>query len=152
MLKIRSSLRIQISFTSTPFKYLCPELDLNISQGTLFAPWHRWPLSDVSLVDNVKSNVKRFNLNQGFYDLLIIEAATGSVLYKKGVPKNFDYVTGKHLCQSLFFKKAAGLRPEACNIIKKEAQVRLWHRCFPVYLSKFWRTAFLQKTSRRLSL
>ena len=31
---------------------------------------------------------------------------------KKGVLKNFAKVTGKHLCQSLFFK-------EACNFIKK---------------------------------
>lgn len=90
MLKIRPSLYVQISFTSTSFKHVCPELDLNISQGTLIAPWHRWPLSDVSLVDNVKANVQRVSLNRGFYDLLIIEATTGGVLYKNGVLKNFD--------------------------------------------------------------
>ena len=39
---------------------------------------------------------------------------------KKGVLRNFTKFTGKHLCQSLFFNKVAGLRPEACNFIKKE--------------------------------
>ena len=34
--------------------------------------------------------------------------------------------TGKHLCQSLFFNKVAGLRP--ATLLEK----RLWHRCLPV--------------------
>ena len=36
---------------------------------------------------------------------------------KKGVLKNFAKSTGKHLCQSLFFNKVAGL---TCIFIKKE--------------------------------
>ena len=32
------------------------------------------------------------------------------VFYEKGVPRNFTKFTGKHLCQSLFFNKVAGLR------------------------------------------
>ena len=32
------------------------------------------------------------------------------VLYKKDVLKNFTKFTGKHLCQSLFFNKVAGLK------------------------------------------
>ena len=39
------------------------------------------------------------------------------VLCKKGAPRNFAKFTGKHLCQSLFFNKVAGLT--ACNLIKK---------------------------------
>ena len=31
------------------------------------------------------------------------------VLYKKSVLKNFSKLTGKHLCQSLFFNKVVGL-------------------------------------------
>ena len=31
----------------------------------------------------------------------------------KGVPRNFEKFTGKHLSQSLFFNKVAGLRPQA---------------------------------------
>ena len=49
---------------------------------------------------------------------------------KKDVLKNFENLTAKHLCQSLIFDK-----------------VELWHRCFPVKLAKFLRTAFLQSTS-----
>ena len=40
---------------------------------------------------------------------------------KKGVLKNFTKLTGKHLRQSLFLKKVAGLRP--ATLLKK----RLWH-------------------------
>ena len=48
--------------------------------------------------------------------------------------------TGKHLCQSLFFNKVAGLR------------LRLWHRCFPVNFAKFLRTPFFTKYLRWLLL
>ena len=33
------------------------------------------------------------------------------VFYKKCVLRNFTKLTGKHLCQSFFFNKVAGLRP-----------------------------------------
>ena len=39
---------------------------------------------------------------------------------RKGVLRNFAKFTRKHLCQSLFFNKAADLRPKACNFFKKE--------------------------------
>ena len=70
----------------------------------------------------------------------LTEAAT-EVFYVKGVLRNFTKFTGKHLCQSLFFNKVAGLRP--ATLLKK----RLWHRCFPVNFVKFLRTPFLQNTS-----
>ena len=38
-----------------------------------------------------------------------LEAATGGALYKKGVLRNVSKLTGKHLCQSLFCNKVAGL-------------------------------------------
>ena len=59
------------------------------------------------------------------------------VFCKKGVLRNFAKFTGKHLCQSLFFNKVAGLRP--ATLLKK----RLWHRCFPVNFTKFLRTPFI---------
>ena len=68
------------------------------------------------------------------------------MLYKKSVLRNFTKFTGKHLCQSFFFNKVAGLRP--ATLLKK----RLWHRCFPVNFVKFLRTPFLQNTSGRLLL
>ena len=49
---------------------------------------------------------------------------------KKGVLKNFEKFTGKHLCQSLFFNEVTSLRP--VTLLKK--------RCFPVNLVKFLRT------------
>ena len=50
--------------------------------------------------------------------------------------RDFVKFTGKHLCQSLFFNKVAGLRP--ATLLKK----RLWHRCFPVKFVKVLRTTF----------
>ena len=38
------------------------------------------------------------------------KAATGGVPWKEGVLENFAKFTGKHLCQSLFLNKVAGLR------------------------------------------
>ena len=55
---------------------------------------------------------------------------------KKGVLGNFAKFTGKPLCQSLFFNKVAGFRPEI--LLKK----RLWHRRFPGNFAKFLRTPF----------
>ena len=49
------------------------------------------------------------------------------VFCKKDILKNFGKFTRKHLCQSLFFNKVAGLR----------------HRRFPVNSAKFLRTPFL---------
>ena len=65
---------------------------------------------------------------------------------EKGFLKYFAKFAGKHLCQSLFFNKVAGLRPAA--LLKK----RLLHRCFPVNFGKFLRAPFLQNTSGRLLL
>ena len=53
---------------------------------------------------------------------------------KKGVIENFAKFTGKHLYQSLFFKKVAGHRH--ATLLKK----RLWHSCFPRNSVKFSRT------------
>ena len=58
---------------------------------------------------------------------------------KIGVVKNLGKFTRKHLCQSLFFNKVAGLR--LATLLKN----KLWHRFF-------LRTSFLQNTPRRLLL
>ena len=42
---------------------------------------------------------------------------------KKDVLRNFAKFTGKHLCQSFFFNKVAGLH---CNFIKKEALAQVF--------------------------
>ena len=52
------------------------------------------------------------------------EAAIGGVLQgvRKGVLRNFAKFTGKHLCQSFFFNKVAGLKPN----IKKETLAQVF--------------------------
>ena len=65
---------------------------------------------------------------------------------RKCVLRNFIKFRGKHLCQSLFFNKVAGLR--SATLLKK----RLWHRCFPVNFAKFLKTPFSHNTSGRLLL
>ena len=65
---------------------------------------------------------------------------------RDGVLKNFAKLAGKHLYQSLFFNKVAGLSP--ATLLKK----RLWYRCFPVKFAKFLKTPFLQITYGRLLL
>ena len=55
---------------------------------------------------------------------------------EKGVLRNFTKFTGKHLCQSFFFNKVAGLSP--ATLLKK----RLWYVCFPVNFAKFLRIPF----------
>ena len=77
---------------------------------------------------------------------LSFRSSLPEALCKKGVLRNFTKLTGKHLCQRLFFNKAAGLRP--ATLLKKT----LWHRCFPVNFVKFLRTTFLNEHLRWLLL
>ena len=49
-------------------------------------------------------------------NILYIEA---TVLYKKGLLKNFTKFIKKQLCQSPFFNKFANSKEEDCNFIKK---------------------------------
>ena len=65
---------------------------------------------------------------------------------KKGALENLTKFTGKHLCQSLFFIKVAGLR--VATLLKK----RLWHRCFPVNFVKFLRALFFTEQLQWLLL
>ena len=66
------------------------------------------------------------------FDVFCISRSTHpEVFCKKGVLRNFAKFTGKRLCQSLFYNKVAGLRPQACNFIIKEplAQVFSYEFC-----------------------
>ena len=66
---------------------------------------------------------------------------------KTVVNRNFAKFTGKHLWQSLYFNKLAGL---ACNFVKKETLAQL----FSIEFCEILRTPFLflQNTSGRLLL
>ena len=67
-----------------------------------------------------------------------IRSSRQEVFCKKGVLRNFVKLTGKHLCQSLFFNKVADLK-----YIKKETLEQLFFCEF----CKILRTLFLQNTS-----
>ena len=91
------------------------------------------------------------------------EAATRDVLYKKenlkhlvavirrcsieiGVLKNFTKFTGKHLCQSLFLNKVAGLRP--ATLLKKRTLAQV----FSCEFCENFKNTFLQNTYGRMLL
>ena len=75
------------------------------------------------------------------------ENATGNQKQSsRGVLENFTKFTGKHLCQSLFFNKIAGLKP--ATLLKK----RLWHRCFSVNFANILRTPFFIEDLRWMLL
>ena len=61
---------------------------------------------------------------------------------KKVVLRNFKKFTGKHLCQSLFFNNVAGLRPQACNFIKKETVAQV----FSCEFCEIFMNTFLYRT------
>ena len=79
---------------------------------------------------------KLFRGAVGAFDLASTEAVVRRC--SNGVLRNFGKFTGKHLCQSPFFSKVAGLR--------------FWHRCFPVNFAKFLRTPFSTEHLRWLLL
>ena len=98
-----------------------------------------------------KRNMNTFNTLRAKWKLSLIISFTirsshHTCFVRKGALKNFTKFPGKHLCQSLFFNKVAGLSP--ATLLKK----RLWHKCFPVNFVKFLTTPFLQNTSKRLLL
>ena len=80
---------------------------------------------------------------------ITVERVRGSraeIIFKKAVPKNSTKITGKHLCQSLFFNKNAGFPLETffypltfSTLWKK----RLRHKCFPVKFVKLLKTLSL---------
>ena len=76
---------------------------------------------------------------------------------KKGVLKNFVNFTGKHQWQSLFLNKIAGLRPETCNLIKKEALAQVVScEIFEIFKNTFfiqylWTTASDTKQTSKVA-
>ena len=61
------------------------------------------------LCSSEKMIFTKLSLNKEMDDTA--EAAVGTVLWKKGVLKNFTYFTGKHLCWSLTVIKPESLQP-----------------------------------------
>ena len=88
----------------------------------------------------------KMDLKLFYFHVTNYRSSRPEVFCRKGLLRNFATFTGKHLCQSLFFNKVAGLRP--ATLSKK----RLWHRCFPVNVAKFLRTPFFTEHLRWLPL
>ena len=80
------------------------------------AGWREAGITDV-LKDSREGSENTIRLNR---------SSRLEVFCEKGVLRNFAKFTGKHLCQSLFFNKVAGL----------------WHRCFPVNFAKIFKSTF----------
>ena len=66
-------------------------------------------LVHMKTIKTMRSKQEIMNQNYYYpnYTLNEKEAATGGVLLKKGVLKNFEKFTEKHLCQGFFFNKVA---------------------------------------------
>ena len=79
-------------------------------------------------------------------EIYLFRSSRPEAFCKKGVLRNFAKFTGKHLHQSLFFNKAAHLRP--ATLLKK----RIWQSCFPMTFAKFLRTPFITEHLRWLLL
>ena len=79
---------------------------------------------------------KNSGCNETLQQVFRVRSSHQRCSIKKAVLRNFTKFTRKHLRQSLFFNKVAGLR----------------HACVPVKFVKFLRTSFLQNTSGGLLL
>ena len=71
-----------------------------------------------------------------------------AVFYKRGVLKNFAIFTGKHLCRSFFFINLKTFRPSDQQLYQKGPP----NRFFPVNITNFSRTSYLQNICERLLL
>ena len=84
-----------------------------------------------------------FNISNKVISMIIHRSSHRRCSVRKGFLRNCLKVTGKYLCQSLYFNKVG-----SATVLKK----RLRRRCFPIDFAKFLRTVFLQNTSGRLLL
>ena len=66
---------------------------------------------------------------------LIVGSSCSQMFFKIGFLKNFAIFRGKHLYWNLFLIKLQALRP--VFLLKRDE-----HRCFPVNIAKFLKTAF----------
>ena len=60
---------------------------------------------------------KKIIMKKNTHKLFLFRSSHPEVFYKKGVLRNFEKFTGRHLCQSLVLNKVAGLR--AATLLKR---------------------------------
>ena len=92
--------------------------------------------------------IRNFHIsNQTFILQGLSEAVAQRCFIKIGVLKNFAKFTGKHLCQNLFFNKAAGLRAPTLKKKKALAQVFSCEFC-EIYKNIYFYRTHLVAASR----
>ena len=108
-----------------------------ILQRAVVSPLHKnwsFPLRILSV--NVSHLLKK-SLTENFIFCAVVffyRSNHSQILFKKiGILKNFAIITRKNMCWSLFLIKLQAWKPQ--------------HKCFPVKISKFLRTAFLIENS-----
>ena len=125
----------------SPWKHLLRELDIRINNCKLELHSHIKYLGMLSWNKQINSIcTKSVEKVVYFRNYVSFRSSRSEVFCKKDVLKNFAKLTGKHLCQSLFFNNVVGLR--SATLLKK----RLSHRRFPVNFAKFLRATFLTTT------
>ena len=102
----------------------------------LFHGWVNYPSS--RRVRTVILRFTVFDFDRGVKYLQKYRSSLPEVFCKRGVLENLAKFTGKHLCQSPFFNKVAGL----CNFIKKETLSQLFSYEF---CEIFQKTFFLEQ-------
>ena len=105
--------------------------------------YRRTPISKCNFLSIICERLL-FWINLGKWDKVesIIRNSLSQMFFKICVLKIFPIFTGKHLCWRLFLIKLQAF--QTYNFIK----MRLQHRCLPVNIAQFLRTAFfLENTS-----
>ena len=105
--------------------------------------YRRTPISKCNFLSIICERLL-FWINLGKWEKVesIIRNSLSQMFFKICVLKIFPVFTGKHLCWRLFLIKLQAF--QTYNFIK----MRLQHRCLPVNIAQFLRTAFfLENTS-----
>ena len=90
--------------------------------------------------ERTSSSLRMLFIHIGKSSSETFRSSRSQIFFKIGVLKLFPMFAIKNLCSSLFLINLGAWRPEF--VLKKRFQ----HRCFPVNIAKFLRTAFLWNT------
>ena len=103
----------------------------------IFDAWITWTIFPKSSILDVWQGSGYFSVSVNAiftWLLIIIRSSLPEVFCKKGVLRYFTKFTGKHLCQSLFFKAAC----LACNFIKKWTLAQVFScECCEIFKNTF---------------
>ena len=86
----------------------------------------------------VTHQIHNSDINNGRFYFIKNQKQPPEVFCEEGVLRIFTKFTVKHLFQSLFFNKVAGLMPDTCSSIKKETLVLV----FPCEFSEISKNNF----------